>query len=74
MRLFGIDPAVFRVGWRRRSRLILDSAGCPMWLAKRRCPPLSKGWGTTLQLLAYLHGFNMYEEAEDDDEQGDETL
>ncbi|TXH11546.1 MAG: hypothetical protein E6R03_14260 [Hyphomicrobiaceae bacterium] len=27
----------FHKGWRRRSLLLLDAAGCPPWLAQWRC-------------------------------------
>ena len=27
-----------RIGWRRRSAIILDGIGCPRWLVARRCP------------------------------------
>lgn len=28
---------IFVKGWRRKSRLLLDLAGCPTWLARWRC-------------------------------------
>ena len=41
---------LFLLGWRRRSSMILDAAGCPGWLIKRRCPTLNN-WGTILHKL-----------------------
>ena len=32
--------SLFYRGWRRRSAPMLDTAGCPLWLQKRRCPTL----------------------------------
>ena len=43
----------FLLGWRRRSAMMLDAAGCPYWLVKLRCP-IMKGWGTMLRELAAL--------------------
>ena len=40
--------ALFLRGWRRRSAMLLDAAGCPPWLWKWRCPVI-RGWGTMLQ-------------------------
>lgn len=40
----------FCLGWKRRSRLLLDYAGCPMWLARLRCP-VPDGWGRALQIV-----------------------
>jgi len=28
---------LLKLGWKRRNALILDMAGCPMWLNKWRC-------------------------------------
>ena len=42
--------SLFTRGWRRRSAPMLDAAGCPLWLQKRRCPTL-KGWGRILRQL-----------------------
>lgn len=42
---------LFLLGWRRRSALLLDNAGCPLWLTRRRCPPL-QGWGRLLSEMA----------------------
>ena len=42
---------LFILGWRRRSAMILDNAGCPMWLVRLRCP-LRPGWGKMLDELA----------------------
>ena len=42
--------SLFTRGWRRRSGPMLDAAGCPLWLQKRRCPTL-KGWGRILHQL-----------------------
>lgn len=33
-----IDWSLFRTGWRRRSALMLNTAGCPHWLIRWRCP------------------------------------
>ena len=41
---------VFRLGWRRRSAMILDNAGCPGWLIRWRCP-VPRGWGRALEEL-----------------------
>ena len=40
--------ALFLRGWRRRSAMLLDAAGCPPWLWKWRCPVIRE-WGTMLQ-------------------------
>ena len=44
-----------RLGWRRRSMLLLDAAGCPGWLLNRRCPPIElpdgMKWGDLLYML-----------------------
>lgn len=39
----------FRIGcgWRRRSRMYLDNAGCPRWLISLRCP-MRNDWGGIL--------------------------
>ena len=37
----------FILGWKRRSRMLLDNAGCPLWLQRLRCPDI-KGRGTFL--------------------------
>ena len=50
MGLVKIDRKSFLIGWRRRSALILDGAGCPMWLTRLRCP-VRRGWGTVLDKL-----------------------
>lgn len=44
----------FVLGWRRRSGMILDGAGCPRWLSGWRCKPpheLANRWGTILTIL-----------------------
>ena len=41
---------LFRLGWKRRSMMLLDAAGCPWWIIKRRCPT-SDCWGTLLIAL-----------------------
>jgi hypothetical protein len=33
---------MFRLGWRRRSMLILDAAGTPRWLSRWLCRPTRK--------------------------------
>lgn len=33
---------LFLKGWRRRSLMLLDVAGCPPWLAHWRCRPTRK--------------------------------
>ena len=40
---------LLKVGWRRRSALFLDAAGCPPWLIKRRCP--EPDWGALTKLF-----------------------
>jgi hypothetical protein len=51
------DVAAFRLGWRRRSIMILDYAvsnKCPRWLwalCRWRCRPQIKNWGTLLNLM-----------------------
>ena len=42
-----IDIKMFLMGWKRRSAIIMDNAGSPIWLTKWRCPTL-RGWGTLL--------------------------
>ena len=42
---------LFVYGWLTRSTAVLDYAGCPVWLVKKRCP-VTPGWGTRLNLLA----------------------
>ena len=40
----------FLLGWRQRSAMLLDEAGCPEWLIRWRCPvPIS--WGDAMVLL-----------------------
>ena len=46
-----MDLRLFILGWHRRSAMILDSAGCPVWLVRKRCPTMP-GWGTLLNILA----------------------
>lgn len=41
---------LFRLGWFRRSAMILDEAGCPLWLIRLRCP-VHKGWGILLDAI-----------------------
>lgn len=44
----------FIAGWRRRSAMMLDHAGCPPWLIWLRCKPgFINGmlWGDLLYLL-----------------------
>jgi hypothetical protein len=45
-----VDTEMFWLGWHRRSMIILDNAGCPMWLNRWRCKP-PKGWGAMLGKL-----------------------
>ena len=46
-----MDFRLFVYGWLTRSTAVLDYAGCPVWLVKKRCP-VTPGWGTLLTLLA----------------------
>ena len=46
-----MDLRLFIYGWRTRSTAVLDYAGCPVWLVKKRCP-VRRGWGTRLNQLA----------------------
>lgn len=41
------DLDLFVEGWRRQSLMMLDAAGCPLWIAKLRCPTI-KNWGSVL--------------------------
>lgn len=41
---------LFRLGWKRRQATMLDAAGCPWWIIKRRCHFLPC-WGTLLIAL-----------------------
>ena len=41
-----IDWLLFRTGWRRRSALMLNTAGCPHWLIRWRCGVII--WGDVL--------------------------
>ena len=43
-----------RLGWKRRSKLLLDAAGCPMWLLDRRCPRMELPDGMCLGDLLYI--------------------
>lgn len=43
---------MFISGWNRRSRRLLDSAGCPIWLAEWRCGDVPMSWGSVLYALA----------------------
>lgn len=56
---------MFRVGWSRRSAVMLDAIGCPVWLVKRRCP-FTPGFGRLIiELGAALnlwHDEDWYEE------------
>ena len=45
-----MNISLFILGWRRRSLLILDAAGCPARLARWRCPTL-RNWGKVLHEL-----------------------
>ena len=38
---------LFLEGWRRQSALLLDTAGCPVWLIRLRCPCVI-AWGNIL--------------------------
>lgn len=53
---------LFILGWRRRSLMILDNAGCPRWLAKLRCPALP-AWGLLLNTLTE-HGISTEDDIE----------
>jgi hypothetical protein len=46
-----VDTETFWIGWKRRSAIILDSAGCPIWLNRWRCGRPPKGWGRLLTEL-----------------------
>lgn len=48
----GIQWDMFMAGWNRRSRRLLDSAGCPTWLAEWRCGDVPSIWGLVLYALA----------------------
>lgn len=48
-----LNLKAFRIGWRRRSAMILDYAGAPVWLVRLRCRP-PRNWGTLLYQLAAL--------------------
>jgi hypothetical protein len=43
-----IDWPLFRLGWRRRSRMIMDTAGAPLWLTRLRCPANGARYLTTI--------------------------
>ena len=47
-----------QLGWRRRSKLLLDAAGCPIWLQERRCPrmelPDGMCWGDLLYIMTEI--------------------
>lgn len=45
-----LDRQSFCVGWRRRSALILDNAGCPSWFIRLRCGRPSRDWGGVVGL------------------------
>ena len=49
--------AEFRRGWHRRSRLIFDNLGLPVWLTMALCPTpkwMQGNWGTLLYALAAM--------------------
>lgn len=48
----GIHWDMFMSGWNRKSRRLLDSAGCPIWLAEWRCGDVPASWGSVLYALA----------------------
>ena len=43
----------FILGWRRRSAMLLDEAGCPGWLIRWRCP-VPQAWGDLFRNMAGL--------------------
>jgi len=45
-----IDWPLFRLGWQRRSRQLMDNAGSPLWLTRMRCPT-ARGWGRLVHML-----------------------
>ncbi len=47
----------FILGIRRKSHMLLDSAGYPMWLIRLLAPPPPKDWGTLLYFLAARAGY-----------------
>ena len=57
-----MDLRLFVYGWLTRSPSILDYAGCPVWLVKKRCPA-RRGWGARLNQLA-----NQFDPLWDDEE------
>ena len=65
MRILGIDPRLFWVGWMRRSALILDSAGCPMRLNRWRCR-VPKGYWEMLSDLARAFDYRIDDDDDDD--------
>jgi hypothetical protein len=65
-----VNWKLFALGWRRRSAMILDNAGCPPWLVKLRCPVLP-GWGRELRLTC--RRVFWYEWGEDDEKTEEET-
>ena len=60
------DFKMFSLGWRRRSAMIMDAAGCSWWLIKYRCPMNNPGWGTLLYKLTEHMGFvDMWDDEDD---------
>ena len=58
-----MDLRLFIFGWLTRSASVLDYAGCPVWLVKKRCP-VRPGWGTRLNLLARIAHLDLWDDEE----------
>jgi hypothetical protein len=42
----------FYLGWTRRSAIMLDNCGLPLWFIRWRCPTIT-GWGSILRENEY---------------------
>ena len=62
---------LFIKGWRRRSLLLLDAAGCPPWLAQWRCRPTRKERAQYRELARWLKAEERARGQSDEDEEED---
>lgn len=57
------------VGWRRRSKSILDNEGAPRWLIDLRCPSPPPDWGHALNyFMSSIDPGFPWDEEDDPDE------
>jgi hypothetical protein len=57
---------MFRLGWQRRSMLILDAAGTPLWLNRWLCRPTKQEQRAWAELSRWAAEQEPIEEGEED--------